>query len=166
MSSIITNYAFIDSQNLNLNVQKLGWKLSYKKFRIYLKEKYHIEKAFMFIGFVEGNQKLYENLREAGFIVKFKRTIADKQGRVKGNVDVEIVLSVMLELKNYNKAIIVSSDGDFSSLVEHLYTEDKLEGVISPDKNSCSTLLQKSAKGRMFYVDDLRDKLEYIKSTA
>ena len=25
------NYAFIDSQNLNLGIQKLGWKLEHKK---------------------------------------------------------------------------------------------------------------------------------------
>lgn len=30
------NYAFIDSQNLNLGIQKLGWKLDYQKFRVYL----------------------------------------------------------------------------------------------------------------------------------
>ena len=38
------NYAFIDSQNLNLGIQKLGWKLDYRKFRVYLKEKYNIQK--------------------------------------------------------------------------------------------------------------------------
>ena len=32
------NYAFIDSQNLNLGIQKLGWKLDYQKFRVYLTE--------------------------------------------------------------------------------------------------------------------------------
>ena len=41
------NYAFIDSQNLNLGIQKLGWKLDYKKFRVYPKEKYNIQKAYM-----------------------------------------------------------------------------------------------------------------------
>jgi hypothetical protein len=33
------NYAFIDSQNLNLGIRILGWKLDYARFRIYLKEK-------------------------------------------------------------------------------------------------------------------------------
>lgn len=42
------NYAFIDSQNLNLGIQKQGWKLNYKKFRVYLHEKYGVEKAYMF----------------------------------------------------------------------------------------------------------------------
>jgi len=39
------NYAFIDSQNLNLGVQRdLGWKLDYKKFRVYLREKLEYKK--------------------------------------------------------------------------------------------------------------------------
>ncbi|MBU2542149.1 hypothetical protein KJ785_01145 [Patescibacteria group bacterium] len=33
------NFAFIDSQNLHLGISSLGWKLDYKKFRRYLKEK-------------------------------------------------------------------------------------------------------------------------------
>lgn len=46
------NYAFIDSQNVNLGIQKLGWKLDHRKFEVYLAEKYCVKKAYMFIGFV------------------------------------------------------------------------------------------------------------------
>ncbi len=49
------NYAFIDSQNLNLSIRSLGWKLSFVCFRRYLKEKYRVTKAFVFIGYIEGN---------------------------------------------------------------------------------------------------------------
>ncbi len=38
------NYAFIDGQNLYLAIKKLDWKLDYKKFRVYLKEKYGVAK--------------------------------------------------------------------------------------------------------------------------
>jgi len=44
MKNLGNNYAFIDSQNLNLGIQKLGWKLDYKKFRVYLKEKLEYKK--------------------------------------------------------------------------------------------------------------------------
>ncbi len=36
MRKLANNYAFIDSQNLNLGIKKLGWKLDYRKFRVYL----------------------------------------------------------------------------------------------------------------------------------
>jgi len=55
----IKNYAFIDSQNLNLSIQRIGWKLDYRRFRIYLKEKYKIKIAYLFIGFLPENQDLY-----------------------------------------------------------------------------------------------------------
>ncbi len=162
----MNNFAFIDSQNLNLGIQKLGWKLDYKRFRIYLREKYSVEKAYMFIGFVALNQKLYDKLQEAGFILKFKPTIPDDEGKIKGNVDADLVLSAMIEWDTYDKAIIISSDGDFYSLITHLYEHDKLETVLSPDKNNCSTLLKQTAKEKIRFMDNLRRKLEYKKSTA
>jgi len=47
-----SNFAFIDSQNLNLSIRAQGWFLDYKKFRKYLEDKYSITKAFLFLGYV------------------------------------------------------------------------------------------------------------------
>ncbi|HEY4517826.1 MAG TPA: NYN domain-containing protein [Candidatus Paceibacterota bacterium] len=162
-----SNYAFIDSQNLNLGIQKLGWKLDYLKFRVYLSEKYGIKKAYIFIGFVALNQSLYDRLQEAGFILKFKPTIPDADGKIKGNIDADLVLWAMLELNNYDKAVIVSSDGDFYSLVQYLYESNKLKVVLSPDIENCSNLLKQTAKEKVWFMNELRDKLEHKrKSTA
>ncbi len=166
MKKELNNYAFIDSQNLNLGTQKLGWKLDYKRFRAYLKEKYGVKKAYMFIGFVALNQGLYDRLQEAGFILKFKPTIQDDEGKIKGNVDADLVLRSILEINDYTKAVIVSSDGDFYSLVQHLYETKKLEIVLSPDVKNCSTLLKKTAKEKMQYMNDLQNKLEYKKKST
>lgn len=157
------NYAFIDSQNLNLGIQKLGWKLDYQKFRVYLKEKYHVQKAYIFVGFVALNQKLYDKLQEAGFLLKFKPTIPDGDGKIKGNVDADLVLHATLEIDAYDKTVIVSSDGDFYSLVQHLYDADKLEVVLSPDMKNCSRLLKQTAKEKIQFINNLRNKLEYKK---
>lgn len=166
MKSKQNNYAFIDSQNLNLGILKLGWKLDYRKFRIYLAEKYGIKKAYIFIGFVALNQSLYDRLQEAGFILKFKPTIPDADGKIKGNIDADLVLRATLELNDYDKAVIVSSDGDFYSLVQYLYENNKLEVVLSPDIKNCSNLLKQTAKEKIWFMNELRDKLEYKKSTA
>ena len=53
------NYAFIDSQNLNLGVKSQGWKLNFSRFRIFLKDKYKVKEAYIFIGYVYNNQPLY-----------------------------------------------------------------------------------------------------------
>jgi len=90
------NFAFIDSNNLNLGIQSLGWKLDFKKFS-----------------------------------------------------------------NNYDKAVIVSSDGDFYSLVKYLYENNKLKIVMSPYFKTCSALLKKSAKEKIVFMNNLKNKLEY-----
>lgn len=160
------NFAFIDSQNLNLGVQELGWKIDYKKFNVYLREKYNVEKAYMFLGFVALNQSLYDKLQESGFILRFKPTISDVDGKIKGNVDADIVLRTMIEWNDYDKAIIVSNDGDFYSLVEHLYANNKLEIILSTNRKFCSSLLTHSALEKIQYVDDLKEKIEYTKKKS
>lgn len=161
------NYAFIDSQNLNLGIRILGWKLDYTRFRIYLKEKYGVSKAYMFIGFVALNQGLYDRLQEAGFILKFKPTIPDGEGKIKGNIDADLVLRAIVEMNEYDKAVIVSNDGDFYSLVEYLYENKKLETVLSPNKNFCSNLLMQTAKEKIQFMNELQGRLEYkMKRTA
>ena len=111
------NFAFIDSQNLNLSIRNQGWILDYKKFRKYLADKYNVTKAFLFIGYVPQNQDLYTSLQESGYIVIFKPTLTLPNGKVKGNVDAELVLHAMVEYQKYDKAIIVTGDGDFYCLV-------------------------------------------------
>jgi hypothetical protein len=71
----MSNYAFIDSQNLYLGIKNLGWKLDYKRFRVYLKDKYNIEQAYLFIGFAHGNENLYMQLQLYGYICIFKPTL-------------------------------------------------------------------------------------------
>jgi len=163
------NFAFIDSQNLNLGIRELGWKIDYGKFRVYLKEKYDAVKAYMFIGYLPENQNLYKALQEKGYILVFKPVLKDGDGKAKGNVDADLVLRAMIDYGDYEKAVIVTSDGDFYCLAGYLYEKNKLKVILSPYVKTCSTLLKKTAKEKMVYMDNLRNKLEYIakeKSTA
>jgi len=163
------NYAFIDSQNLNLGVKSMGWSLDFRKFRIYLKEKYRVAKAYIFIGFVPGNQSLYNALQEYGYVLIFKPVIPGEDKEPKGNIDADLVLRAMIDFheNNFEKAIIVSSDGDFYSLVEYFYLKNKLKIVMSPYFKTCSSLLKKTAKEKLTFFNNLREKLEYKrKSTA
>lgn len=155
------NYAFIDSQNLNLGIQSLGWKLDYRKFRIYLREKYCIETAYLFIGYIPENQDLYSSLQAVGYVLVFKPILKDGEGKVKGNVDADLVLQAMLDYDKYNQAIIVSSDGDFYSLIKYLYKQNKLKFLMSPYVKTCSVLLKKTAHERIVFMNNLKKKLEY-----
>src|ERR1700742_1202824 len=68
-------YAFIDSQNLNLGTQRMGWKLDWRKFRQYLRDKHGVSQAYMFIGYMSENEQLYEYMHELGYLVVLKPTV-------------------------------------------------------------------------------------------
>jgi uncharacterized LabA/DUF88 family protein len=159
-NDVLKNYAFVDSQNLNLSIRDLGWKLDFARFRIYLREKYSVSVAYLFIGYLPENQDLYNSLQKYGYVLIFKPTLKYKDGRIKGNCDAELVLQAMIDYQNYNKAIIVSGDGDFHCLVHFLSQQKKLEKVLIPNKFRYSALLKKTAANKLAFMNDLRHKLE------
>jgi uncharacterized LabA/DUF88 family protein len=180
-----TAYAFIDSQNLNLGTQRMGWKLDWRKFRQYLKDKHGVTNAYMFIGYMSDNESLYEYMHELGFLVVLKPTVdispRDKETgqkieavendklkkpegekekpTIKGNVDAELVLYAMKELPNYEQAIIVSGDGDFFSLAEYLQEQGKLAQILTPNWQYSSLL--KAFEPKIIRLDQLRRQLAY-----
>ncbi|MCX6810052.1 MAG: NYN domain-containing protein [Candidatus Berkelbacteria bacterium] len=138
------NYAFIDSQNLNLAIRDLGWKLDFQKFRVWLKDRFRVEKAFIFIGYIEKNQDLYKSLEKYGYKLIFKPTLKyrkNKESFTKGNIDAELVLHSMIEWANYDRAIIVSGDGDFYCLIQHWQKNKKAlqNYCFKPQKIFCAT---------------------------
>lgn len=132
--------------------------------RSYLSLLMYVMNNYNFIGYDFGNQDLYLFLQKAGYVLMFKPTILDDDGNVKVNIDTDLVLQAMIDYHKYDKAVIVSSDGDFYSLVNYLYKKNKLEYVISPYKATCSSLLKKSAKEKIVFIDNLQKKLRFRKS--
>jgi uncharacterized LabA/DUF88 family protein len=130
------NYAFIDGQNLNLAIRDSGWKLDFKRFRV----------------------------QDFGFNLIFKPTFRNKDGKVKGNVDAELVLQTMIEYPNYEKAVIVTGDGDFYCLVKYLKEKNKLLKVLIPNSKKYSGLLKKSAANNLAFMNELKKKLEFKES--
>ncbi len=161
------NYAFIDSQNLNLNIRSQGWILDFKRFRVYLQEKYGVSNAFLFIGYLEENKKLYAFLKHAGYRCIFKPTLEHKTGEVKGNCDAELVLHTMIELISFDQALIVTGDGDFHCLVDYLVDKSKLCAILIPNKLKFSALLRfRKFRKYLRFMNDLRGRLEYKKEKA
>ena len=166
MKKPLVNYAFIDGTNLHRTMLEVGWNLDYQRFRIYLREHYGIAKAYYFIGYMPENNPLYTFLQSVGYIVIFKPILRTPDGQIKGNCDSELVLQAMIDLNDYEKAIIVSSDGDFYCLINYLHEKDKLLCVLAPCKAGFSHLLDVASKGHVAYFDNLRGKLEYKKKNT
>ncbi len=163
-------YAFIDSQNLNVTTQKYGWKMNWKRFRTFLADHYGVTKAFMFIGYIPEQIDMYESLHSAGYAVVLKPTFdmtrteqpkdegAEKKP-VKGNIDADLVLWAMKEVNKYDKAVIVTGDGDFFSLVEYLEEQGKLGKILTPGPQF-SQLFNQFEK-YLERIDKHRRQLEY-----
>jgi uncharacterized LabA/DUF88 family protein len=111
---------------------------------------------------VSGNESLYISLQSHRYILVFKPTLYLPNGKVKGNVDAELVLHTMIEYPNYDKAVIVSGDGDFHCLLEYLQKQNKLLKLIVPDRNNYSSLLRKFISNIAF-MNTLKEKLGYKK---
>lgn len=163
LSKALNNFAFIDSQNLNLAIQELGWSLDWKRCRIYLQEKYGVKKAYLFLGFLEKHRDLYKSLQEKGYILIFKPTLTYKDGTTKGNCDAELVLQAMIDFEDYHKAVIVTGDGDFHCLIDYLVKQHKLAKLLVPNQYRYSALLKQFPSEYLAFVSDLRGKLEYKK---
>lgn len=199
------NYAFIDSQNVNVSTQKFGWKMNWRELRKFLSEKYNVMTAYMFIGYLPEFEDLYEQMHDAGFSVVLKPTYdmtkpylsqvkeveipADKDYKsfgeraadelngknkaeralaeqaeaakrhIKGNIDAELVLWAMKDLNKYDKAIIVSGDGDFYCLVEYLHEQKKLEKLLVPSMHFSG--LYHAYESYIERLDKHRNRLAY-----
>jgi uncharacterized LabA/DUF88 family protein len=113
---ILKNFAFIDGQNVHLGLKEIGVTLDFRRFRIYLRDRLQVTEAYYFLGYIPEHQALYANLQRAGFVLQFE-VARDRDGKAKGNVDVDLTLAAVSKIADYDKAVLVTSDGDFASLV-------------------------------------------------
>ena len=110
------------------------------------------------MGYLEKYEKLYDILRDSGFELVFKPVVNGKE--TKGNCDIELALqAAAIDINDYNKAIIISGDGDFYSLIKYLKSKDKFKMLIAPSKHSCSNLLRRITKRDIVFATDIRNKI-------
>ena len=160
------NYAFIDGQNFHKSIEEIGEKLDYGDFRIYLREKHAVRVAYYFVGYIEKYQIIYDKLQEDGYELKFKE-VAKHGDEHKGNVDVNLTLQAMIDKNEYEKAIIVTSDGDYACLVDYLHENAKLSCLIACSRGGCSYLLRKlHDKIKILYMDDIIRDIKNRKETS
>ncbi len=157
--STIKNTAYIDGANLHHGIESLGWKLDYARFRVWLRDKYKVETAYVFIGLIPRYKDLYEYFQRCGYVLVFKEVIFDGEGKAKGNCDADLVLHAVRDVfENVDsKVVIVSSDGDYSGLVKFLIEKERLLSILSPHaKNLCSLLLKRTGAPIVYLGDKKR----------
>ena len=170
MNSKTKNIAYVDGQNLHMGTSKSEpkWKINLSRFRIYLEKKYNVDKAYYYLGYVQEGDKiehLYEEIQSAGFILVFRQHSSTMLGKKKGNVDSDIIFSVMKRIyKNddFDKILLVSGDGDYKMLVDFLIEEKRFEKILFPNKKFASSLYKEI--GAQYFDNlgnkDIRNKIE------
>ena len=166
------NIAFIDGQNPYMATSKREvnpWVIDLARFRVYLEQKYHVTKAYYFLGFVQDtNQDLYEEIQKAGFVLIFREHNPAMLGKKKGNVDSDIIFHVMKKMykrEDFEKVILVSGDGDYKLMVDFLIEEKRFAKILFPDRGRASSLYKKIGAGYFDALDasDIKAKIEVMK---
>lgn len=160
MEKTFGNIAYIDGQNLYMGTttREPSWKVDLRRFREYLRKKYAVERAYYYLGYVQAGHRsegLYEEIQEAGFILVFRQHTEAMIGTKKGNVDSDIVFSIMKRLyekEEFNKVVLISGDGDYKMLVDFLIEQERFEKILFPNQKFASSLYKKISHR---YFDDL-----------
>jgi len=155
------NFAYVDGNNLYRGVKNSGWRIDFVRFRKWLSKKYGVTTAYYFIGLIPKEKDMYEALQKAGFTLIFKEVVYDGDGKPKGNCDADLVLySVRDVYENAcERQVLVTSDGDYSSLVKFLQEKNKLRVVLSPSiQKRCSILLKRTG-APITYLNDVKHKV-------
>lgn len=167
---IYNNQAFIDGQNLHLGTttSQSPWKVDLYRFREYLRNKYHVNKAYYFLGcFDINNQELYNIIQDSGFVLIFRAHTENQLSSKKGNVDTDIVFSMMKEFHEHediDKFYLVSGDGDYYRTIKYLYDKGKLGKILFPAHDKASSLYKQLDNSCYDYLGNVgvRKKIELI----
>jgi uncharacterized LabA/DUF88 family protein len=158
-------YVFIDASNL-WQAQKIKGKMfDFEKLRNFLKEKFKtsLMKVFYYTAYpaegtrsynLDGKHKFLTFLNKGlGFVVRKKElkriTVITELGQSteeKGNMDVEMTIDVIHNIKKYDTAVLFTGDSDFLALVTYLRNRDRKVYIFS-SKNNISKELRTGADG-------------------
>ncbi|OQP64759.1 hypothetical protein A3860_18545 [Niastella vici] len=172
MSRVV--YVFIDASNL-WQAQKVKGKLfDFEKLKKYLKSKFNASelKVFYYTAYPaegtreysqDGKHKFFTYLKKGlNFVVRkkeLKRIVIHNDGvgdsiQEKGNMDVEMTIDALHNIKKYDTAIFFTGDSDFLALVAYIKNTGKQVHIFS-SKNNISQELRTGSNG---YCDILNIK--------
>lgn len=159
MKEKLHSTAYIDGSNLYHSVK--GKDFDYGKFRVWLKDKFNVDRAYIFLGLIDKNREIYKKLEKSGYLLIFRKILTNKEGQIKANCDSDLIVKATMdvyETKENFGVLLVSSDGDFVPFVEFCKLKNKVIKIISPyETEKCSVLLKRTGVP-IFYIKDHENK--------
>ncbi|XWN33189.1 MAG: NYN domain-containing protein [Devosia sp.] len=131
---------FIDGANLYSAARSLGFDIDYKRLLSEFGKKGYLLRAYYYTALAEDQEfstlrPLIDWLDYNGYTVVTKplKEFYDQSGRrkVKGNMDIELVIDAMEISEQVDHVVLFSGDGDFRRLAEALQRKGKKVSVVS-----------------------------------
>ena len=155
---------FIDGANLYATSRALGFDIDYRRLLDDFREKAYLVRAVYYTALAEDQE--YSSIRPLidwldynGYKVVTKplKEFTDAQGRrrVKGKMDIELVVDAMELAEHIDHFVLFSGDGDFRYLVEALQRKGKKVTVASTVKTKPPMI-----------ADDLRRQADHFMELA
>lgn len=138
----IKTYAFVDASNIIYGARAEGWFIDQKKLIGYLKSKFQVSKAFFYYGRDSKSvkqQKFLKRLKEFGYTLRVKE-IKRYGAKSKANCDVDLTMDVLLKIKEYQRAIMLTGDGDFAPLLSYIISKNKKIIIVSSPKSTAKEI--------------------------
>lgn len=151
---------FIDGANLYSTTKAIEMNIDFKKLSNYFATRGNLRRISYYTAIFDDTE--YSSIRPMidwldynGYTVVTKpvREFTDSHGntRIKGNMDVELVVDAMEAAPNVDHVVIFSGDGDFCALVESLQRQGKRVSVVSSMRTQ-----------PMMIADTLRRQADFI----
>ena len=129
---------FIDEPNLARSlgeVRDRGKDLDYRKLKEYFSSRGSLAGAFFYTGYENthlGMSAFFRKLSDFGYEVVQVRGKRYRDGTVKrADPDIKIVVDLFTKLDEYDAAILVSGDGDFTDTAQELMKRGKQVRIVS-----------------------------------
>ncbi|MBJ3778198.1 LabA-like NYN domain-containing protein [Acuticoccus mangrovi] len=131
---------FIDGANLYSAARSLGFDIDYKRLLAVFGRKGYLLRAYYYTALAEDQEfstlrPLIDWLDYNGYTVVTKplKEFYDQSGRrkVKGNMDIELVIDAMEIAEQVDHVVLFSGDGDFRRLAEAVQRKGKKVSVVS-----------------------------------
>ncbi|MGV6800407.1 MAG: LabA-like NYN domain-containing protein [bacterium] len=155
---------FIDGANLYKTARNLGFDIDYKKLLKKTREESRLIRASYYTAIQEDRDQDYSPLRPLvdwldynGYhmVTKIAREYTDNHGnrRIKGSIDVEMVIDMMELAPKLDAAILFSGNGDFNTAVATLQRKGIKVTVISTVKTSPAMVSDEIRRQADFFID-------------
>lgn len=162
---------FVDGSNMFYAQKENKWDIDFKKVYGYFNRgDREVVNAHYFtgaphfkeVGKIEGYRKFKSSLTIIGYRVVDKE-IKRTKGREKdkGNLDVEITLSMVTTMNIWDEVIFLGGDGDFAPLMDYLSYQGKIITCVGRRQSTALELI--NVVHRFINLNDIRDEIEKTK---